>query len=237
MQHIATSPNYFVVIVAAGTGSRFGHKLPKQYHQLAGQPVLVHSVDKVCSAVAKCTNLTSSWLVINPNDKQLITQTCQFNTPLTLVNGGAERLHSVFNALKYIKKVAKADDFVVIHDAARPLVREVDVAKLLAATTNHAVGGILAVPVRDTLKKVGSDDGIRETISREALWQAQTPQVLRFGVLYDALVHIIDQNLMVTDDAHAVEIMGYQPLVVQGHPDNIKITYHEDMVFAKQFIR
>lgn len=237
-----TRPRYFAIVLAAGSGKRFAvhqsstsaciDSLPKQYQTVAGKTVLQHSIQRLCAAVlpAECV------VVHSEGDEQVKRQ--HLSWPVSYVVGGQERMHSVMNALESLTQLsdpADPDDFVVIHDAARPCIQKHDVLNLISQTKNHPVGGILAVPVSATLKK-STEFLIQETVPREHLWMAQTPQVLRFGLLKEALATAIADGAMVTDDASALEMQGHQPLIVRGSVSNLKITYADDLKLAEFYL-
>jgi 2-C-methyl-D-erythritol 4-phosphate cytidylyltransferase len=145
--------------------------------------------------------------------------------------GGAERCHSVRNGLDALTGLAAADDWVLVHDAARPCLRRADLDALLAALMSEPVGALLAVPIADTVKRAEAARAAA-TVPRSELWRAYTPQAFRVGLLREALDQAQAQGLLVTDDASAVELLGMQPLLIEGHADNIKITRPEDLPLA-----
>ena len=147
--------------------------------------------------------------------------------------GGAERVDSVLNALNYLSTIADIDDWVFVHDAARPCVTQDCLSKLVSTAIQFNTGAILAIPVRDTLKRVVSAQDIQETVDRSQLWQAQTPQIAKLGVLKSAIEHALAANAVITDEASALEFVGQPVQVVQGRSDNIKITYPDDLELAR----
>lgn len=151
--------------------------------------------------------------------------------------GGAERAHTVLNGLRALETYAAPDDWVLVHDAARPCVRHADIDGLLAAVAGHADGGLLALPLSDTVKRADRNGCIGETVPRAGLWRALTPQVFRLAALRDALESALRAGVDVTDEASAMEYSGARPRLVHGHADNIKITVPEDMVLAELFLR
>jgi 2-C-methyl-D-erythritol 4-phosphate cytidylyltransferase len=152
------------------------------------------------------------------------------------VAGGAERCHSVLNALDDLAREADPADWVLVHDAARPCLRRADLDRLITELKDDPVGGILAVPVRDTMKGADGDGRIRSTLDRAALWHAYTPQMFRLGPLRDALRDAIACGDLVTDDASAMERAGFAPRLIEGHADNIKITRAEDLPLARFYL-
>jgi 2-C-methyl-D-erythritol 4-phosphate cytidylyltransferase len=160
----------------------------------------------------------------------------EYARPPLIATGGQERRDSVLNSLDALTEHASIDDWVLVHDAVRPCLRDEDIDRLMNALWSDAVGGLLAVPVRDTMKRAGGDGRISETVSRESLWHAQTPQMFRLGALRDAIRQSVDAGRNVTDEAQAMELTGARPGLVQGHEDNIKITQPEDLKLAEMFL-
>lgn len=157
--------------------------------------------------------------------------------PLMRAVGGAERCHSVLNGLKILKSQAVATDWVLVHDAARPCVRVADMQKLMRQLAGHPVGGLLALPVRDTMKRTeAGTTSVQETVNRTDLWHALTPQMFRLQPLMTALEMALARGAVVTDDAQAMEQQGLQPILVAGHADNIKITHPQDLQLAELFL-
>jgi 2-C-methyl-D-erythritol 4-phosphate cytidylyltransferase len=146
--------------------------------------------------------------------------------------GGARRELSVANALRALESEARDTDWVLVHDAARPCLRRSDVRALIDAVADDPVGGLLAVPLGDTLKAAADDGRCDRTVPREGLWRALTPQMFRYGVLRRALALCIDRERSVTDEAAAVELLGLRPRLVRGRGDNLKVTHREDLVLA-----
>jgi len=228
--------NIWVVIPAAGVGRRMGTDTPKQYLLLNNKPVIEHTLN-----IFDTHELISEIIVsISKEDEYWQSVDVDMSKPVHKVEGGAERCDSVLNGLKYLKGKANKDDWVLVHDAARPCLRKDDLSLLIETLQEHDVGGILAVPVRDTMKKSVKQDNtnrIKETVERENLWHALTPQMFRFGMLFDALATALNKNEVVTDEASAIELAGYQPVLVEGHADNLKITRLEDLSLAAFFLR
>lgn len=224
------------MIVAAGMGKRFGATVAKQYQhihlphmqtELEPRTVLEHSVRQL----AKSQYINECYLVIAAND----TKAAELNwdIPVHFVTGGSERWQSVQAGVQAIAEAgATATDLVLIHDAARPCIQAADINRVVEVAVNEAYGAILATPVADTLKQAKpqvSIPCIAQTISREHLWQAQTPQVFRFGHLQRVLTDIAAKNMMITDEASAFELFGYPIRLVAGSRSNIKLTYPEDL--------
>lgn len=222
----------WAVIPAAGTGSRFDHDKPKQYAHTGLHTVLEHS------AIVLLGNEKISQLVIavHPDDVQAQQLPALQDKKVRFTKGGEQRADSVLHALEYLQEEAMPDDWVLVHDAARPCLSVDDLQNLLDALIDDPVGGILAVPVTDTLKKV--DEGnIVSTVDRSAIWQAQTPQMFRFGLLLECMQQALEKKLRVTDEASAVEAAGYIAKVVRGSNSNIKITYPDDLALAAFYLR
>ncbi len=223
--------NIWVIIPAAGVGRRMGSDTPKQYLLLNEQTVIEHTL----SVFDLHSSISEIVVAVAKEDEYWAELNVELSKPLHKVAGGKERCDSVLNALTFLQNKAHADDWVLVHDAARPCLRTEDLTFLLEECQSHAVGGILAVPVRDTMKRsVGNI--IKETVDRENLWHALTPQMFRFKLLKDALESALKKNNLVTDEASAMELAGYQPLLVEGHADNLKITRPEDLALASFFL-
>ncbi|WP_407651596.1 2-C-methyl-D-erythritol 4-phosphate cytidylyltransferase [Acinetobacter sedimenti] len=218
-------PKLWGVIPAAGSGQRFSKTELKQYLKIAGQTVLEHSVN----ALYKLP-LENCVIAISVNDtyaKQI-----QFAHPVQFCIGGKERMDSVFSSLQHLQNFADKDDYVLVHDAARPCLHQSQIQAIADFCETGQDAAIIAVPVRDTLKKSKANQEIEATIDRSALWQAQTPQIIKYGVLYQALLHAIQNHLLVTDEASALEHLNVPVKLLEGRSDNIKITYPDDLDFA-----
>lgn len=223
----------WAVIPAAGVGSRMAADRPKQYLPLAGRTVIEHSLDRLLNH----PKIAGAVVAISPGDEYWAGLNYYHEKPLWLATGGAERSLSVLNALIVLGDHAADGDWVLVHDAARPCLRSEDVDRLLVRCLEHPVGGILAVPVKDTLKKAGPDGEIVDTVDRTALWHAQTPQMFRLGELRTALEQAVAAQVLVTDEASALERLGGKPLLVEGHADNLKITRPEDLALAEFYLQ
>lgn len=224
---------YWVIIPAAGIGRRFGGSIPKQYQSLHGKPVIEHTLAKFLyhNLIEKIV------VVINPEDyfwQQL--QLHSYSDKVIVTTGGSHRCQSVYAGLQAILPFASAQDFILVHDAVRPCINHADVNNLISRVSNHPVGGILATKVRDTLKYTNENNEIVNTLSRENVWQALTPQMFRFKILSQALQQAIINDNYITDEASAIEALGFVPMIVEGRTDNIKITYHEDLALAEKYL-
>ena len=229
----SASPRICAVIPAAGVGKRMGSEIPKQYLNLLGKSVLTRTLERL----AQVRTLQKIYVAIASDDPYWPEQDNDIRVPVATVEGGEERCHSVLNGLARMSEEFSADDWVLVHDAARPCVRREDIESLLEKASAHAIGGILATPVRDTMKRTTSDQEITETEERDLLWHALTPQMFRIGQLKAAIENALAAGKLVTDEASAMEIQGYQPLVVRGHADNIKITQPEDLQLAGFYLQ
>lgn len=214
---------YWAIVPAAGIGSRMQHDVPKQYMHLDGQPVLMHSLQRLTA-----TNLFQRIILVLSNNDDEGERIARKFPSVQLAMGGELRFDSVYSGMQLLRKYAEDDDFVFVHDAARPCVKPQDILRLQQAVKDDPVGGILAYPVRDTLKYV-SKQRIERTVDRTPLWHALTPQAFRFGKLLQAMQINTQNKQMITDEASCMEQVGLHPLVVQGSSDNIKITYPEDL--------
>jgi len=217
---------------AAGVGARMGGDRPKQYLPLGGRTVIEQSLACLLDHPA----IEGAVVAVSEDDAYWADLHYQHTKPVLVAPGGEERCHSVLNALKVLSDTAADNDWVLVHDAARPCLRQGDIDQLIDACKAHKVGGILAVPVKDTIKKADDSGEITQTIDRSVLWHAQTPQMFRLGILRKALEQALEKGVVVTDEASAIEWTGLQPLLVEGHADNIKITRPEDLVLAEFYL-
>ena len=212
---------FHVIIPAAGTGNRMASVLPKQYVSLAGKPMISHTIQ----VFLKHPRIASIHLALNPKDDFWRSLPLEPASKLQLhFTGGESRSETVLNTLQTIK--AADDDWILVHDAARPGLTQQLLDNLLNTIENDPVGGLLALPLADTLKHADGANRIASTIPRASLWQAQTPQMFRYGLLKKALESF---NGTATDEAEAIEALGLQPKLVQGEMRNLKITYPQDL--------
>jgi 2-C-methyl-D-erythritol 4-phosphate cytidylyltransferase len=221
--------DFYALVPAAGSGLRMGGGLPKQYLPLAGAPMIYHALARLCG----CSEIDTVFVVLAPDDGFFSQYDwAEFGDKLQpLYCGGATRAESVLNGLMAAE--LEPDDWVLVHDAARPCLTDAHLAKLIAELRHDEVGGILAVPVADTLKRADGAGRITVTEAREGLWQAQTPQMFRTSLLLQAL-QIAPE---VTDEASAVEALGLHPRLVAGDSSNFKVTYSQDMRMAELLLR
>jgi 2-C-methyl-D-erythritol 4-phosphate cytidylyltransferase len=219
----------WVVVPAAGLGRRFGGDRAKQYVELDGEPLLAHALrallahPAVDGAVVALAVGDASW----PGWSEFL------GKPVLACTGGATRAESVLAGLAALPDSVRADDFVLVHDAARPNLQQTDLDALLERGRADPVGAILAAPVRDTLKRAGDDGGIDGTEPRERLWRALTPQLFRRLQLSRALEAARAEGLDVTDESMAMERQGLRPLLVEGREDNLKVTTPADLLLLR----
>ncbi len=224
-------PRYFAIVPAAGSGSRFGAEKPKQYLSLLGRPLIHHTL----AALVASPEIERVWVVLSPDDVEWSRHDwSDLGAKLETVRcGGATRADSVGNGLRAAAMVAAEDDWVLVHDAARPCISADMLAALMRELADDAVGGILAVPVADTLKRADAEQRVAATEPRDGLWQAQTPQMFRYGRLAAAL----ENCSAVTDEAGAIEAMGLKPKLVKGDSTNLKVTFPADLALAAMILR
>lgn len=222
----------WAIVPAAGSGSRFGAAVPKQYIPLLGRPLMSWTLDallaerELAGVVVALAWDDVHWRGIGQSADPRVS-TCL---------GGERREHSVGNALASLEGRAAATDWVLVHDAARPCLRHDDLNALYEALRDDPVGGVLAVPVTDTLKAADEGGRVRRTVPRDGLWRALTPQMFRYGVLHRALALCLERGRAVTDEASAIEALGLRPRLVLGHADNIKVTNPEDAALAERIL-
>lgn len=224
---------YYALIPAAGEGSRVGGELPKQYLELAGRPLLYHAVRRLAAHPL----LEQVFVVLAPGDERFARcDWSEFGGKLEpLYCGGATRAASVFNGLLAASDAIGATDWVLVHDAARPCLDRLDIDRLIAELGEDATGGLLAMPVADTLKRANRENRVLHTELRENLWQAQTPQMFRYRLLVEAL-HA-SAPAAITDEASAVENFGLRPKLVMGDARNLKVTYPQDLALAELILK
>jgi 2-C-methyl-D-erythritol 4-phosphate cytidylyltransferase len=219
----------WAIVPAAGIGTRMGAEIPKQYLQLNGKTILEHTLERLLELPL----LAGIVVTINPFDELWDSLAIASHPKVIRVDGGQERSDSVLNGLHHLQSKLDKLDWVLVHDAARPCVELDNIEGLVNELEDHLVGGILGVPVSDTIKRINREYGIETTVDRQVLWQAQTPQMFRYGILLEALERAAKHGAAITDEASAVEQMGYYPLMVEGRRDNIKITRPEDLPMAE----
>ncbi|NOH70101.1 2-C-methyl-D-erythritol 4-phosphate cytidylyltransferase [Vibrio pectenicida] len=228
---IQTSPTIIAIVPAAGLGRRMKTERPKQYLLIHDKTVLEHTVNKLL----RHPKIAKVIVVLSDKDPYYPHLSIADNKCVISVLGGKERFESVLSGLTYVRENEKAD-WVMVHDAARPCVNDRDIDKLIKVSLNHQVGGLLASPVRDTMKRANSLGNIEYTVDRENLWHALTPQMFRTEQLNTALNKALSEGVNVTDEASAMEWIGLSPALVQGSAENIKITQPEDLALAEFYL-
>lgn len=226
-------PDYIALIPAAGFGSRMGNEVPKQYLPLLEKPMIYHAINRLCHTEA----IKRVYVVLSPQDDLWREYDWSiFSQKLTpLYCGGETRAASVLNGLLHIQNEIQSDDWVLVHDAARPCLTADHLSHLIAEVGNDEAGGLLAVPVADTLKRADEQGRVQQTEPREGLWQAQTPQMFRHGLLVKALQALGTE--MPTDESRAVEHLGFRPKLVACDSRNLKVTYPQDLQLAALILK
>lgn len=220
----------WAVVPAAGVGKRMQADRPKQYLLLSNKTVIEHTVSRLLDSGA----FKAVSVAISSEDPYWPELSISRNPDVVTAPGGKERADSVLSALKALEGNAKDDDWVLVHDAARPCITSADIHVLIESLQSDSVGGILALPSHDTLKHV-EQAHISASIDRQYIWRALTPQMFRYGMLRKALEQA-EGNPLITDEASALEIQGFKPKIVEGRPDNIKITRPEDLALAEFYM-
>jgi 2-C-methyl-D-erythritol 4-phosphate cytidylyltransferase len=224
-------PAFWAVIPAAGIGARMAADRPKQYLQLGGLTILEHSL----ACFLDHPRLKGVVISLAVDDPYWPTLACASDSRIQRATGGKERADSVLNALLHLHaQGAHDDDWVLVHDAARPNLSRADLDKLLHELANDPVGGLLAVPAKDTLKRADANGRVTETVDRSLIWQAYTPQMFRLGALHRALADSLVSDVAITDEASAIEWAGQSPRLIEGRSDNIKVTRPEDLEWLRQ---
>ena len=210
--------------------------LPKQYLPLLGRPVILHTLERLCTH----PRVRGVMVGVSDQDRHwqaLIPMLANLPKFLGKYSGGETRAHTVLNGLKALSKHAKSEGWVLVHDAVRPCVRHADIDKLISTVANGQEGSLLALPVSDTVKRVDNEGRVIETVDRAGLWRAATPQMFRIGALTSALESALKQGSEITDEASAIEAAGGHPRVVACHADNIKVTLPEDLALAELYLK
>ncbi len=222
----------WALLPAAGIGRRMGTEIPKQYLPLAGKCVLEHSLE----VLHGCPRITGIVAAVAPDDRHWRQLEFHRRYGVIEVPGGTVRAESVLNALNYLLPKAGSDDWALVHDAVRPCLEPRDLEALITVALDSDDGAILAVPVRDTIKRV-RHGRISATVPRDDLWQAQTPQMFPLAKLHQALARAGAAGVAVTDEAQAMEREGFQPRVVEGRTGNIKMTHPADLSLAAGYLQ
>jgi len=226
---------YFLVMPAAGSGRRFSSQVPKQYAALGGSTVIEHAL-ATFEADSDCAGIV---VAIAADDALWPAVAARHPHRVETTPGGVQRAYSVRNALRALAARVRDDDWIMVHDAARPCFCASDLATLKRELARHAVGGLLAVPLADTLKRAGDavPTEAAATVDRAGLWRAATPQVFRFGPLLRALDAALDAGRIPTDEAQAIEWAGLAPRLIAGRADNIKVTTADDLMLAAAILK
>lgn len=226
------APRYVALIPAAGVGARMGAGRAKQYLPIGGKPMLRHTID----AFRASALIAHTYVVVSPDDP-FIDALVPPDGVTVLRCGGATRMESIRNGLRALREQIADDDWILVHDAARPGLDAELIARLIVETGEHPAGGLLALPVVDTVKRsvAGATASSGCTIARDGLWLAQTPQMFHYSLLVRALEAATDPAA-ITDDASAVEALGLAPRLVEGHPRNLKVTLPADIRIAEMYL-
>ncbi|MEM7027083.1 MAG: 2-C-methyl-D-erythritol 4-phosphate cytidylyltransferase [Pseudomonadota bacterium] len=224
---------YWVVIPAAGIGKRFGSDKPKQYLTINNKTILEYTINCFIDRA----DIAGVVVAIAEQDEYWQTLDISKHNKIMIAAGGKERFHSVCNALHTLSDKTNSNDWILVHDAARPCLKQDAINRLIAELSEHETGGILGLPCRDTMKRSSKDQVINETVERDHLWHAQTPQMFRYKKLLQALLYIEKNNLLVTDEAMALELQNEKVKLVEGHAENIKITQKDDFEQAKLYLK
>lgn len=216
---------YWVIIPAAGIGNRMGLKTPKQYLKLNQKNIIEQTVSLFTNhPIVQCVIV-----MLHAEDSQWSTINIDHPEKIVTAIGGETRAKSVMKGLEYLQAKAETYDWVLTHDAVRPCLSTRLLDHFIRTVADHRVGGLLGMPINSTIKKVDADHGVRETIPREGLWVAQTPQMFRYGFLFDAMQAALETKEEITDEAQAIELVGEHPLMIEGDWRNIKITHADDL--------
>ncbi len=227
-----SEPRYWAVVPAAGIGTRMGSNVPKQYLLLNDRPIIEHALQ----ALLNHPKIVKVVVAIADSDQWWVNTSVSRHSRVQRVLGGTERANSVLNGLLSLQGDADVDDWVLVHDAARPCLHRADLEHLIETLRHHAVGGLLGYPLSDTIKRVNDQASVLETLPRDQLWRAFTPQMFRYGALQAALTYARSSALQVTDEASAMELAGSIPQLVEGRSDNIKITRPVDLELAHFYL-
>ncbi len=227
-----TTQGIVAIVPAAGVGSRMKANKPKQYLTIGQKTVLEHTVNKLLAH----PQISQVVVAITEGDPYFPELSIAAHPQVVRVSGGKERADSVLSALRYVAE-QKLSKWVMVHDAARPCVRASDLDTLIEVASVHPVGGILATPVRDTMKRANGNHDIDHTVERSDLWHALTPQMFKAEQLVETLSKALAAGAIITDEASALEWAGFQPALVQGAADNIKITQPEDLALAEFYLQ
>lgn len=225
MKNNTSLPFFWVIIPAAGIGSRMRANRPKQYLPLGNSTV----IEQTLSCFLSHPHLLGIVVCLSKDDPYWPCLSVSQHPLIQAVIGGKERADSVLAGLRALSEKAQQNDWVLVHDAARPNLQRGDLDQLLLAVGQDRVGGLLATPARDTLKEIDECGRVKNTLDRKVIWQAMTPQMFHLGSLQQAISKALKSGQVVTDEASAMELSGLAPLLVEGRSDNLKITHPEDI--------
>ncbi len=231
---VEVNPQVVAIIPAAGIGSRMNADCPKQYLHVAGKTIIEHTID----ALLLNSRITQIVVALSPEDDYFAKLGVAKNHRVITVKGGKERADSVLAGLNFLSQnIEDKNKWVLVHDAARPCLHQDDLSRIIQLTQKDCCGGILAAPVRDTMKRsLRTSDVIDHTVEREALWHALTPQFFPLQLLFSCLTKALKEHAVITDEASALEYCGYQPILVPGRSDNLKVTRPEDLALAEFYL-
>lgn len=224
------TPKYWVILPAAGIGSRMQADRPKQYLRINQRLLIDYTLEQMLAY----PHFSGVVLVLSANDAHWPSSEFYQDPRIQVVEGGAERCYSVLNGLQAVHAQADAQDWVLVHDVARPCIQSQDLDKLIL--DNHPDGALLAMPVRDTMKRGDAQQNIVQTVERKQLWHALTPQKFRYQALINSLTQCLEKKQEVTDEASAMELCGFSPRLIEGRGDNIKVTRPDDLALAQFFL-
>lgn len=223
------------VVPAAGVGRRMGGQTPKQYLLVPGSSRKV--IDITLKRLINIDCIEKIVVSIGVEDDYWSSLDIATHSKIETAVGGEERCHSVLSGLNKLKQWAEDDDWVLVHDVARPCIRVQDIERLIDEVSRSSEGGLLGYPVRDTMKRTDASRKITDTVDRNDLWHALTPQMFRLGSLIEAIQSSLDSGVIVTDEASAIERLGIAPIMVEGASDNIKITRPDDLILASLYLK
>ncbi|NQY03130.1 MAG: 2-C-methyl-D-erythritol 4-phosphate cytidylyltransferase [Halieaceae bacterium] len=229
---MSDAPSCWAVLPAAGSGRRMAAAIPKQYLPLAGATVMEHSLN----ALLACPDIRAVAVVLDPADRRNDDIVGLRDARVRIAPGGRERADSVLAGLDLLAEQAGGDDWVLVHDAARPCVAVTSINRLITEVQQSGVGGLLAEPVVDTVKRATAEGKVESTPDRANLWRAQTPQMFRLRELRDALRDARREGKVVTDEASAMEMAGHEVQLVAGSPRNLKVTVQADLALAEYYL-
>jgi 2-C-methyl-D-erythritol 4-phosphate cytidylyltransferase len=229
---MSDNARYWVVIPAAGVGKRMGVDKPKQYISVNDKTIIEHTINCFINR----EEIEAVVVVISKEDEYWPDMSIAKHDKVITAPGGVERYHSVANGLQVLQDKAEENDWILVHDAARPCLNQSAIDRLMIELRSHEVGGILALPCRDTMKRSNESGEIIDTVERESLWHAQTPQMFKYSKLSAAIEKTLSDDIVVTDEAMAMELSGYKPMLIQGHQENIKITHKDDLQYLEHYL-